>query len=477
MSRSLPQPADLGALCGCAADLAQAFVSLSSDIALVIDDSGIVTSVAQHPDTPMNPAAQRWVGQPWAQTVTGDTRGKIERLLADAHSSGMGRRREVNHGNAPGIEMPVAYTALRLGEHGPVLAVGRDLRSVAAIQQRFLDTQAALERSSWRARHDEVRHRLLYQVATDAVVTVCAHSLQLLDLNPAAVALLQNNEGTHPTGDLLPHFDARSRSTVQALLPQVLAQGGPAEGQARLAGSHLSLGLAVTRCHAAAREDAAEHPRLLLRLRQAEPPSGDAQAAGTPLSRHIDATPVGLVVTDAEGRVREANLAFVQMVQAESVEAVQGRPLSTWLAAAGDELVLGVHQRGLLPRRRIHLHRPSGMALLVDAAGALLTDVDAGCAGYTLQPCGSDALTAGARAAALALAIEGLSTELGQATLPELLHRVQALAQAHLVHSALDSQAGDPAAAARMLNVSGAQLARMQHEAAAMAAPPPQQRR
>ena len=115
MSCRMPPPADLGVLSGCAAGLAQAFVSLSSDIALVINDSGIVTSVAQHPDAPMNPAAEGWVGQPWAQTVTGDTRGKIERLLADAHSGGLGRRREVNHGDTPDAELPVAYTALRLG--------------------------------------------------------------------------------------------------------------------------------------------------------------------------------------------------------------------------------------------------------------------------------------------------------------------------------------------------------------------------
>ena len=172
MSRRPDSSVDLGALSGCAAGLARAFVSLSSDIALVIDDAGIVTAVAQNEQAPMNPAAQSWVGQPWAQTVTGDTRSKIESMLADACAGGVGRRREVNHAGDTGDDLPVAYTALRLGEHGPVLAVGRDLRSMAAIQQRFLDTQQALERSYWRARHDEVRYRLLYQVATDAVATV-----------------------------------------------------------------------------------------------------------------------------------------------------------------------------------------------------------------------------------------------------------------------------------------------------------------
>ena len=66
--------------------------------------------------------------------------------------------------------MPVAYTAIRLGEHGPVLAVGRDMRAIAAIQERFIETQQDMERGYWNARQAESRYRLLFQVATDAVM-------------------------------------------------------------------------------------------------------------------------------------------------------------------------------------------------------------------------------------------------------------------------------------------------------------------
>ena len=77
------------------------------------------------------------MGRHWVDTVTGETRRKIELLLNEARAGGFSRSREVNHPSPSGPDIPVAYAAVQLGEGGPVLAVGRDLRAVAAIQQRF----------------------------------------------------------------------------------------------------------------------------------------------------------------------------------------------------------------------------------------------------------------------------------------------------------------------------------------------------
>ena len=78
MTRRAPEPADLGTLSGCAAELAEAFVSLASDIALVIDDNGVIQSVAQSATTPIAGDSSHWVGRPWADMVSGDTRFDVE---------------------------------------------------------------------------------------------------------------------------------------------------------------------------------------------------------------------------------------------------------------------------------------------------------------------------------------------------------------------------------------------------------------
>ena len=71
---------DLSALSPWANELAQTFVSLASDIALVVDAGGVIRNVAQRGGDPLAPAAAHWIGQPWADTVTGETRRKVELL-------------------------------------------------------------------------------------------------------------------------------------------------------------------------------------------------------------------------------------------------------------------------------------------------------------------------------------------------------------------------------------------------------------
>lgn len=147
-----PHPADLEVLAAWGPELADTFVALSCDIALVIDIEGRISTLAQHEAQPIAPAS--WIGREWSKTVSADSRAKIEQMLADVASTGHARRREVNHPDAIGGAAPVAYSAARLGEHGPTLAVGHDLRAQAALQQRFVAAQEALERSYWSARQN-----------------------------------------------------------------------------------------------------------------------------------------------------------------------------------------------------------------------------------------------------------------------------------------------------------------------------------
>jgi hypothetical protein len=142
-------PADLQVLAAWAPELADTFVALSCDIALVVDTAGRIIKLAQHDSHPIAPRS--WVGSEWVATVGADSRAKVEQMLADVAASGQAKRRELNHPGAIGGAAPVAYSAARLGEQGPTLAIGHDLRAQAALQQRFVAAQEALERSYWHA--------------------------------------------------------------------------------------------------------------------------------------------------------------------------------------------------------------------------------------------------------------------------------------------------------------------------------------
>lgn len=153
MAAPQPHAGDLDVLAAWAPELADTFVALACDIALVIDADGRIVTLAQRDERPIAPRS--WVGRLWSQTVDADSRPKVEAMLADVAARGVARRREINHRSGSravgSAAIPVAYSAARLGAGGPTLAVGQDLRGQAALQQRFVAAQEALERSYWHA--------------------------------------------------------------------------------------------------------------------------------------------------------------------------------------------------------------------------------------------------------------------------------------------------------------------------------------
>ncbi len=445
MTRRAPEPANLGTLSGCAAELAEAFVSLASDIALVIDDDGVIQSVAQSATTPIAADSSQWVGRPWADMVTGDTRRKVELMLTDLRTTGVARRREVNVSGQNENDVPVAFSALRLGTQGPVLAVGRDLRAVSAIQQRFLDAQQELERGYWRSRQAESRYRLLFQVATDAVLTVDAHSLRVVEANHAAASLL--GAGIALAGRTAPElFDRSSRNTLQDLLVNAGSHGKAAEINVRLPKSQALAAVSATPFRAGG------GLRLLLRVRSAAAPETHGAEMNKTLALLVDSTRDGIVVTDSSGRILVANPAFLALVHTVSEDEVRGRPIGDWLGrieADVSALLAGAHAHGIAHLVRSSLRRHDGVALDVDVTGAMLAEGEQECFGFTIRPCEPR----GAAHAAWLKALMVVDERVGVLTLPELMAQAQQLIEQRFVSLAMARAHGDVPAAAAMLGI------------------------
>jgi transcriptional regulator PpsR len=450
-------PPDLGALSAWAPELAKTFVSLASDIALVIDAGGVIRNVAQGAGEPIAPTALDWIGRAWIDTVSGDTRPKIEHLLKEVAATGIARRREVNHPLGAGSSIPVAYTAIRLGADGPVLAVGRDLRAIAAIQQRYVESQQEMERGYWQARQAEARYQLLFQVATDAVMVVDAQTLQIIEANHAATQLFRLGadelRGRHASVG----FEHHARGAVNELLGGARATGQAGEIRARLQGSTATASVAATPFRA---DDAM---RLLVRVRANDSAAG-ANVLSQTLARLVDDASDGVVVTDSSGRIVVANPAFLSLVRVTNEDDVKGRPLMGWLGL-GDQplaaLVPRVRRDGIVRHIESWVKPANAPAAGIEISAALLTEGDQECIGFTIHP------TVAARASEAALdtslreGIERLVAQLGTASLPALRREAAALVEQHLVQQALQRSGGDAAAAASLLGVSRGGLLRL----------------
>lgn len=455
--------ADLSVLSAWAPELAHTFASLAGDIALVVDADGTIRVVAQGGREPIAPSAStEWVGRRWADTVTDDTRAKIEQLLAEVGRTGRARAREVNHPAAAGGAIPVAYTAVRLGDGGPVLVVGRDLRAITAIQQRFLDAQRELERGYWRTRQAEARYRQLFQVATDAVVVVDAQTLRVIEANPSAAQLFDLAPQALPGRRVGQLFARTSRPAVEHLLVSARASGREAEVHAQLLGRVGRVAVSATPFRA---DDAM---RLLVRVR-ADDRQRDAIDVATAIARLVDGTRDGVVVTDSGGRILHANPAFVALVGEPGEDAVRGQPLSRWLVGERGEpsgVLAAARAQGVVRRIAAALQGARGSTTPVEVSAALLTEGDRECVGVVLNTRGTHQMLDVWPGDALRLALDRLVAQVGETTLPALLREASDLAQRHFIALALQQAGGDAAAAARRLGISRASLRRRQRRLA-----------
>ena len=107
-----------------------------SDITVVMDAQGVILDVSTARDKLATLGCQTWIGRRWIDTVTSESRIKIQEMLQSQGLPEVMRWRHVNHLNALGNEIALQYVLLPLSG-GQLLAVGRDLESLAELQRRL----------------------------------------------------------------------------------------------------------------------------------------------------------------------------------------------------------------------------------------------------------------------------------------------------------------------------------------------------
>lgn len=443
---------DLGGLSPWAPQLAQTFVALASDIALLLDANGVICSLAQGGSVAAVTDASEWVGKRWVDTVTSSSRAKVEQLLEEVRANGMARRREVNHTLSNGTgSIAVAYTVARLGSDGPLLAVGRDLSVIAAVQQRFVAAQQEMERGYWRVRQAEARYRLLFQVATDAVLVVDAQTLNILEANQAASQLFELAVDRMVGRPAAFGFERLSRDAVNSLLATARASGQASEIRAQLLGRVTATSVAATPFCA---DDAM---RLLVRVRTLDMPGSSADLNAT-LARLVDSASDGVVVTDPAGRILVANPAFLKLVKMSTELTVKGRPLMDWIGVSEAQfatLLSQVRSQGIARRMESRLMASDAQVSQVEVSAALLTEGDQECIGFTIHFMARGEANASATPAdELRADLEQICNQIGHTALPDLMGQAGAMLEQHMVRLALDRCNGEVAAAASLLGIS-----------------------
>jgi transcriptional regulator PpsR len=303
--------------------------SAAGDIALILSPDGVIRDIASSGRGLS--ALHEGIGRAWADTVTVESRPKIAEMLAEAGVR-QPRWRQVNQAGDD-QDIPVRYFTLRLDGTDTLVAIGRDMRSSAVLQQRLLQVQQSLERDYLRLRQAESRYRLLFDLTAEPVMIVEAASRRIREVNPATHRLTGIKEGALAGQSLSAQVAEEDRDRLIAYLGAAAAGANSAPVSVRMVESGAEL-----RVHASAFRQSGTN-FFLVRLS----PLGSGSAALEPEMRLLDVVermPDAFLLADASLTIVTANAAFTEIVQAASVEQLRGRSLGDFLGRPGIDLDL-----------------------------------------------------------------------------------------------------------------------------------------
>ncbi len=290
------------------AETAARVMAASSDVAMVIDREGIIRDVAiSATDLPMD-GFNNMIERRWVDTVGVESRRKVEEMLRDVAGKGDSRWREINQ-QAGKNSIPFRYVALDAGRDGNVIALGRDLRGVSVLQQKLLQAQQSMERDYIRLRQAESRYRVLFQIASEAVLIVDQATKKIVE--------------------------AEARDTALTLLNDSTASAQTDPVRVRLADGRNDFSASASLF----RQDGATHVLVRLVSPRDEAPLAEDDSK-LKLLRVLNRIPDAFVVTDEGMNIIDSNLSFLELTQLASAEAAKNQSLSRFIGRPGVDLTV-----------------------------------------------------------------------------------------------------------------------------------------
>jgi transcriptional regulator PpsR len=439
------------------ASLAGEVLACTSDLTLIVDDKGVIRDLAFASDELAQLVGDAWLGQPWVDTVSEDTRSKVVSILGEA-AQGVIRGRQLNQRLATGEDLPVQYTFARLpgvARGGSrLLAFGRDQRPTAALQQRLVEAQLSVERDYARFRQAELRYRHLFQVAAEAVLVVDASTGKVVEANPAAVALFE--VATDKLIGLAFPFGMAPRSAraVQILMAAVRRSGRAEPVPAELVAGRVEVRVSATLVH----QDATS--LLLVRLTRGGDGNETAQlgkADASMLLQLAQSSPDSLVVTDLDGRVLSTNAEFLGLTQMANEDLLRGQSLDRWLGRSGVDLgvlVSNLRQGGSVKLFATTLRGEFGSTTEVEISAVMVATADPPFLGFTIRDVGRRLTSEGDGLKGLPRSVNQLTELVGRVPLKEIVGETTDLIEKLCIEAALELTRDNRASAAEILGLS-----------------------
>jgi len=199
------------------ANAAAELVSYVADTVLVMDQDGIIENVL-NTQTPGFSHLKHLIGKSWLECSTLESRKKVESLLSPTVSENAQKWRQINLSVPNNPDLPLMVSVLHLKKDNKILGIGRDLRSLANLQQRLVEAQQAIETDYLRLRFAEARYRQLFDLSVNAHIIIDGSTFKIIEANSVAQSLMTDKARRMVGRSLAEFIDMNDFSQLQELL-------------------------------------------------------------------------------------------------------------------------------------------------------------------------------------------------------------------------------------------------------------------
>ncbi|MEM6487315.1 MAG: transcriptional regulator PpsR [Pseudomonadota bacterium] len=448
------------------AEAAARLIATAADIALVVDADGLIRDLAvDHREFALT-GHETWRGRPWVETVTEESRPKIEALIQEALTSDRTRWRQVNHPTATGTDVPVLYSALRIGRDQRLVAFGRDLRTISSLQQRLIEAQHKLEHDYTRLRHLETRYRLLFQLSDEPLLVVDGASDKVLEANRAALRMLEGGTSGLVGRPFAHCVDSQHAGEVDRLLATVRATGRADEAELKLSGRS-----EFWRVSASLLRQESTWVFLVRLLRLDDTVVTAPRYEGPDWTEIVSRHPDGFVLTRPDGTIIACNPAFLEMAEIPTEDQTRGDTLDRWLGRPGVDLrvlLANLREHGTVRLFATTLRGDYGSETEVEISACAsgepssifafsIRDVRrrfGTAAGSTGMGGALGAVTSATRQPVMAPSADQLGELVGRVSLKDLVRQTTEMIEKMYIEAALEMTNDNRASAAEMLGLS-----------------------
>lgn len=433
------------------AETAARVMAASSDVAMVIDREGIIRDVAvSNADLSLDGFSDI-VERRWIDTVTSESRRKVEEMLREAGTSQNARWREVNQ-QSPRGSIPFRYVALDAGHDGRIIALGRDLRNLAVLQQRLLQAQQSMERDYIRLRQAESRYRVLFQIASEAVLIVDQATKKIVEANPAAGNLLGVLHASLVDQSFMKLFHPESRDTALFLLSDSNTSARSDLVKIRLADGRSDFIASASLF----RQDGATHVLVRLQSLTSELPANDEDSK-LKLLRILNRIPDAFVVTNEKFEIIDCNLAFLELSQLASAEAAKGQSLSNFIGRPGIDLTVltgNLREHGWVRNFGTLMQSQYGSQEDIELSAVSVREGSESYIGFVIRPTKRDRVAPTEKVRELPRTAEQLTQLVGRVSLRDIVGETTDVIERMCIEAALNLTSNNRASAAELLGLS-----------------------